>query len=187
MRGRVSRQTAAWALGALCVLAGCDDSLNAMRRNGAQSGMPGAVSRENPYQHVNVPSPLNELLPRAIQIHEFTSVEKFTAAKQGVNVRLQCTDGFGSRTKAFGRFRFELRQFVPAEANKAGDLIRWWVVDLLDVAANKQHWQNTLMLYEFKLECDQPLTMNTKYVLVAAFESPYTDRMFTERVFVARP
>lgn len=187
MTGRLFRQTAVWALAGAWALAGCDDSINVMRRNGAQRAMPGEVSRDNPYQHVNVPSPLSELLPRSIQIHEFTSVEKFAAGKQGVNVRLQCTDGFGSRTKAFGRFRFELREFVPAEATKAGALIRWWVVDLLDVAANKQHWQNTLMLYEFKLECDQPLAMNTKYVLVAAFESPYTDRMFTERVFVARP
>ena len=176
----------AWALAAACGLAGCDGSWNA-RGRGAQAPMPGELSKDNPYQRITVPSPLSELLPRAIQIHEFTAVEKFASDKQGVNLRIQCTDGFGSRTKAFGRFRFELRQFVQAEPQSAGALIRWWVVDLLDAHQNKQHGQNTLMLYEFKLECDQPLPTNGKYVLVAAFDSPYSDRLFTERVFVAKP
>ena len=184
MRSRLFRQLAAWALAGACGLAGCEDRL---RRAGTFSPMPGEVPQDVSYPRQTVPSPLSELLPRSIQIHEFTAVERFSAAKQGVNVRLQCTDGFGSRTKAFGRYRFELREFVPAEPTKAGALIRWWVVDLMDVSRNKQHWQNTLMLYEFKLECDQPLATNGKYVLVAAFESPYTERLFTERVFVAKP
>ncbi len=176
----------AWALAAACVSAGCDGSWNLTGR-GTQAPMPGEISKDSPYQRMTVPAPLSELLPRVIQIHEFTAVEKFGTTKQGVNLRIQCTDGFASRTKAFGRFRFELREFLPAEPKSAGALIRWWVVDLLDVAGNKQHWQNTLMLYEFKLECDQALTPDSKYVLVAVFDSPYTDRLFTERVFVARP
>ena len=187
MTGRLWKHGVAWALAAAFGLAGCDGSWDLMARGRSQAAMPGELSKETPYQPVHVPSPLSELLPRAIQIHEFTAVEKFAAGKQGVNLRIQCTDGFGSRTKAFGRFRFELREFLPAEPKSAGALIRWWVVDLLDVSANKQHWQNTLMLYEFKLECDQPLAPDGKYVLVAAFDSPYTDRLYTERVFVARP
>lgn len=187
MTGRLWKYSVAWALAAACGLAGCDGSWDLMAGGRTQPPMPGELAKDSPYQHVTVPAPLSELLPRAIQIHEFTAVEKFGASKQGVNLRIQCTDGFGSRTKAFGRFRFELREFLPAEPKSAGALIRWWVVDLLDVPANKQHWQNTLMLYEFKLECDQPLVMDNKYVLVAAFDSPYTDRLYTERVFVARP
>ena len=187
MTGRLWKHGVAWALALAGALAGCDGSWDLMGAARSSAPMPGELSKDTPYQHVNVPSPLSELLPRSIQIHEFTAVERFSAAKQGVNVRIQCTDGFGSRTKAFGRYRFELREFVPAEPQSAGAMIRWWAVDLLPVPANKQHWQNTLMLYEFKLECDQPLAMDSKYVLVATFDSHYTDRLYTDRVFVARP
>jgi len=184
--GGWSKGGVALSLLASGLLAGCNGQRGQMA---GDSGKPAGVGggKDPAFQRVAVPAPLNELLPKAIRIHEFTAAAELPKGKQGIDMWIQVNDGFDSRNKAFGQFRFELRRLVPAEPEPAGELIRWWQIDLSDVARNKQHWQNTHMLYLFRLECDQPLVMGSRYVLVAVFDSPFTERLFTRRVFVARP
>ena len=169
---------------------GCRDSDRA-RWEAFWSGRdaPTAVDQPDSAAPVNVqavPPPLNLLLPKKIRIHPLTTVR--TAKEAGsitvLDVRVEALDADGNTARAFGNFRFELFSFMPNSTEpKAGKLVTW-EVPLSDPKTNLVHWNNINRAYEFKLQWDSGITAGRKYVLVAIFASPYTKRLFTERVFV---
>ena len=133
------------------------------------------------------PAPLNLLLPTKIRIHPFTGTRTFEEAGniKGLDVRIEALDAWDHTTKAFGNFRFELYRFMPnSTERKAGKMITW-EVSLTDPKDNFVHWSSINRAYEFKLQSDQGIAVGERYVLVAVFTSPYTKRLFAERVFVA--
>lgn len=134
-----------------------------------------------------VPPGLNVLLPKKIRIHPFTGTRTFEEAGNitGLDVRIEALDPYGDTTKAFGDFRFELYSFMPnSTERKAGKLVTW-EVPLTDPKDNFNHWNSINRAYEFKLQWAAGITAGQRYVLVAVFTSPYTKRLFAERIFIA--
>ncbi len=138
-------------------------------------------------EQVEIPAPINLLLPKSMRIHPFTRTRIFdeTGGIKGVEVRVEAIDYYGDTTKAFGEFRFELYQYKPQSPDPKGKRIAVWEVPLLEPKMNLMHWDNITRTYEFKLQWDQPIAVGQKFVLVSYFSSPYSKRLSHEREFIS--
>lgn len=167
-------RTAALACLLLAVPTGCNEGLT-FGTKGPQPAPPQAV-----------PEPIDLLLPAAIRIHPFTG-RTFDEAGgiRGVDVHIEAMDGYGDATKAFGEFRFEMYRFVSNSTDPKGSQIATWSESLLEPKKNLLHWNKITRTYEFKLQWDRPIPVGQRFVLMAVFNSPFTERMTDERVFVA--
>jgi len=132
-----------------------------------------------------VPYPVSLLLPQKIVIHPFTSTKTFDDGTKGVEAHIELRDAYDDPTKAFGDFRFQLYMFKPQSPDPKGRLVASWTEDLQDPKKNAVHWSNVSRTYIFKLECADALPPGKQYVMVAWFSSPYTERLFNQRVFTA--
>lgn len=152
-------------------------------------GCDGPVSASNiqPASAEPVPYPVSLLLPKSIRIHPFTGTRTFDEAGgvRGVEVRVEAIDHYGDSTKAFGDFRFELHTYKPNSPDPKDRRIALWRVTLSDAEQNIVHWDNITRTYKFKLQWDQAIPVGRRFVLVTVYDSPFTERLFAERVFVS--
>lgn len=134
-----------------------------------------------------VPEPIDLLLPQEIQLHPFTGTRAFGdgEARQGLEVRVEAIDAFGDSGKAFGDFRFELYTHRADRADPKGRQLAVWHVPLMDPERNAVHWDSITRTYEFRLEWEHPIPAGEKFVVLAVFDSPFTQRLFAEQVLVA--
>jgi hypothetical protein len=134
-----------------------------------------------------IPEPISLMLPEEIRLHSFTRTRVFDDAGgiRGVDVRVEAVDAYGDATKAFGTFRFEMYRFQHAQPDPKGQQIAAWTEELLNPERNLLHWEKVHRMYRFKLQWDQPIPVGQRYVLVAYFDSPYTQRLSDERVFIS--
>jgi hypothetical protein len=168
------RSTAlAAALAGLALAAGCNGPPSA-------SGVQPAGARPVPY-------PVSLLLPKDVRIHPFTGTRTFDEAGgvKGVEVRIEAIDHYGDSTKAFGDFRFELYTYRSNNPDPKDQRIAVWEVPLGDAEQNLIHWDNITRTYKFKLQWDQSIPVGQRFVLATVFSSPFTERLFAERVFVS--
>lgn len=151
-------------------MAGCNSSI-----------FPGSSSSTRP-----VPEPVNLMLPKSISIHPFTAFRSFdeTGGENGIDARIEAKDAAGDTTKAYGNFRFELYAFIPVSADPKGAKLATWDVPLSDAKTSSLHWDGITRAYTFKLRWDQPIPQGAQFVLVAIFSSPFTERLFSERVLI---
>lgn len=138
-------------------------------------------------QTLIIPEPINLLLPRTIRIHPFTGTRSFDPAGgiKGIDVRIEAKDGFGDPTKAFGDFRFELYTYIPYSPEPKGKRLAVWHESVIKPKKNLVHWDNIARRYQFKLQWDQGIPVGDRFVLAVTFTSPFTERLYDQRVFVA--
>lgn len=134
-----------------------------------------------------VPEALEVLLPKQIRIQEFTGTREFGQAGgiKGIDVRIEAKDGYGDTTKALGMFHFELFHYKPNSPDPRGGRIAVWTVNVEDPKLNRRYWNDIHRIYQFKLGWDEPIPIGRKFVLTAAFESKFTERLFHQRAFVS--
>lgn len=182
----------------LAVLGGCNGSARyewdpeafRFRRVGGEATTRPAerISALGPARPVReIPNPINLLLPREVRIHPFTGTRTFSDAGgiNGFEVQIEAQDSYGDATKAFGQFRFELHTHTAPAPDPKGRRIAVWEVDLLTPKVNLTHWNPITRRYTFRLQWDTPIPVGRKFVLVTVFSSPFTERLFAERVFVS--
>jgi len=164
------------------VSAGCDGEKFGLR---APWSTPSARDANSP--SMQVPEPIHLLLPQAIRIHPFTGTRIFDEAGgiRGIDVRIEAIDAYGDSTKAFGRFHFALHEYRPGKPDPKGRRIATWEEDLLEPKKNLIHWDNITRAYKFKLQWYRPIPVGSRFILVASFSSPFTERKFAERAFVS--
>jgi hypothetical protein len=104
---------------------------------------------------------------------------------KGIDVRIETKDSYGDTTRAFGDFRFELYSFRPNSLDPKDAKLATWDVPLTDPNTNLLHWDSITRTYQFRLEWSRPIPVGQRFVLVAVFSSPYTQRTFAERVFTS--
>lgn len=141
--------------------------------------------RSRPTARETVPEPIDTLLPRQIRIHPFTGMSVFSEKGniRGIDVRIEAIDAYGDANKVFGRFRFELYQFKPNSPDPKGARLAVWNESVEDFKSNRRHWNSIARIYQFKLAWNHPISAGQKFVLVAVFQSRFTERLFAERVF----
>ncbi|MFW6061394.1 MAG: hypothetical protein ACOC93_01165 [Planctomycetota bacterium] len=154
---------------------------------GAMAALVGCNGRTTAPDVAAVPEPLDLLLPSEIRLHPFTGTRTFSAdnRRKGLEVRVEARDAFGDPAKAFGNFRFELYTHRAASTAPTGRQLGVWHVPLLAPEQNIVHWDNMTRTYEFRLEWEHAIPAGEKFVVRAVFDSPFTERLFAERVFVA--
>lgn len=139
-----------------------------------------------PAKRQRVPRPVSLLLPKGIRIHPFTATRSFDErGSAGIDVRIEMLDHFGDSAKAFGDFRFELYKYTSGGAKTRANRINIWQVKLMNPKTNLVHWDSITRAYEFKLQLEKSIPAGQRLVLVAVFSSPFTERLFDEREFVA--
>ena len=137
---------------------------------------------------VEVPEPLNLLLPSEIKIHSFTGTRTFdekAGGVRGIDVRVEAIDAYGDSTKAFGDFRFEIWTYIPNSLNKKGTQLSTGSESVRQPRKNLVHWDKCARAYRFKLKWDQSIPVGQRFVLVAVFESPFTQRLYNDHVFIS--
>ena len=141
----------------------------------------------NPKVDQPVPAPIDLLLPKEISIHPFTGMRAFDDAGgvKGIDVRIEAKDSYGDTTRAYGDYRFELYTFRPNSTDPKDARIAAWDVALADPLANRIHWDHITRTYKFRLQWDQPIPVGQRFVLSVIFSSPFTQRLFAERVFIS--
>ncbi|MBL7219156.1 MAG: hypothetical protein ISS69_03505 [Phycisphaerae bacterium] len=164
--------------------AGCN---NAKVNTSNSKSAPLPMARE--YTQIDVPQPVNLLLPKSINIHPFTVTRTFDkdGGIRGVDVRVEAFNAFHEATKTFGSFRFEIYTFKPNSLEPKGTLCGIWEIEpsLLDPRENLRYWNRSQQMYEFKLQWDKPIPVGQKFVLVAVFTSPFTPRLTAQRIFTS--
>ena len=135
----------------------------------------------------DIPSPINMLLPKTIAIHDFTGQRVFDeeGGVKGMDVRIEVKDSFNDPAEAFGKFRFEMYDFRPQNADPRGELLSSWDVNLSEPKDNIVHWDNITRAYQFKLHWSKPVPVGRRFILAVVFESPYSPRLFAQREFVS--
>lgn len=135
-----------------------------------------------------VPRPLDLLLPQSIRIHPFTSVKMLDEAKgvRGLEVRVEALDAYQDAAKAFGEFRFELYSYRAFSSDHRGTLLTTWEESLASPRRNIARWDHITRSYVFKLQLYRSVPQGQRLVLVAYFSSPYTERLYAERVLTAQ-
>lgn len=134
-----------------------------------------------------VPEPVSLLLPKEIRIHPFSGTRTFDEAggAKGIEVRIEALDAYGDNTKAFGDFAFELHTYRPNNLDPKSRLVTTWREPLLDANRNLRHWDSITKTYLFRLQWYNAAPAGQRFVLVAVFTSPFTERLFAERVFIS--
>jgi len=169
------------------LVSGCGDNRNWLGQTTRPRPTTQPAIRQ--YAQIDVPQPVNLLLPKSINIHPFTVTRTFDQAGgiRGVDVRVEAFNAFHEATKAFGSFRFEVHTFQSPNLKPKGKLCGIWEVEpsLLDPRENLRYWNRSQQMYEFKLQWDKPIPVGQKFVLVAVFTSPFTQRLTAQRVFTS--
>jgi hypothetical protein len=134
-----------------------------------------------------VPYPITLLLPKEIKIDSFTGERSFGTAGgvKGVDVRVKAIDHYGDVTKAFGKFRFEVYAYLDYNTDHRGARKGLWEEDISDPKVNIAHWDNIPPGYNFRLRWDDPIAVGQRFILEVTFTSPYAQRKFARRVFIA--
>lgn len=127
--------------------------------------------------------------PRSIKILPFTKPKSFDddVIPDGVGVSLRPLDEAGDPVKAYGTFMFELYAYRKAIGTHKGEMLANWTQQVLDTSDQKQFWERVTSTYEFQLSWEgKPLPPGNRYVLVASFQSPGSERLFDEYEFEFR-
>ena len=136
-----------------------------------------------------IPSPIDRMLPHAIQFHPFTEagVRTFdgSGGLRGIETRIRATDASDDATKAFGRFRVELYAYRENAIDHRGAKGPTWDIDLSDPVVNDRHWDEISRSYKFLLQWDTAIPVGQRYVLRAVFLSPFTEILDTHKVYVS--
>lgn len=131
----------------------------------------------------DVPYPVSLLLPETIDVHSFSGR---TFAREdgarGIEGWVTPRDAFGDPTKAFGTFRFELYEHRVDRPRDRGRRVAFWNESVMDRQANRLHWDVSLA-YKFMLAWEAgALPAGERFLLVVAFDSPFTPRLFDQQV-----
>ncbi len=136
---------------------------------------------------VPVPQPVALLLPKAIKLDPFTGSRILNDEGKiaGLEVRVEAIDYFADATKAFGNFRFELYRYEQSKPDARGERLAVWNANLEEPAENKKHWQSIMRRYQFRLAWNEGIPVGRKFIVSVTYGSPYSPRLFDQRVFIA--
>lgn len=128
--------------------------------------------------------------PRSIKILPFTKPRAFDMKDDipdGIAVSLRPMDAQGDPAKAYGTFMFELYSYRTAAGDRKGQLLQTWSQPILDPDDQRKFWERVTSTYEFQLDwAGSPIPPQMKYVLVASFQAPGSERLFDEFEFEFR-
>jgi hypothetical protein len=127
--------------------------------------------------------------PASIKILPFTKPRSFDndAIPDGVGVSLRTLDSAGDPVKAYGTFIFELYGYKQGIGNHRGELVQTWTQPVNSLKDQKKFWERVTSTYEFQLSWEgKPISPDHRFIIVASFQAPGSDRLFDEFEFEFR-
>jgi len=115
---------------------------------------------------------------RVVVVGPFTRPASFDKdpVPDGLEVVLQPLDHEGEPTKIAGHLLFELYDYRPASAERKGQLLQSWEMELASRKDQAAYWNRATRMYEFPLAVDlKRLSQQPKYVLVARYANPWDE------------
>ena len=98
----------------------------------------------------------------------------------GIEAVLEFLDGFGDPTRASGKLRFELYNFISADSDHRGARLAMWSTSLDTREDQMSHWDTATRAYTFELVYPQ-IKPNVAYVLLVQYDREDT-RLFSRLV-----
>jgi len=129
---------------------------------------------------------LSLMLPHRIKIQPFTRIKDFNGDEvpDGILVVIRPLDRFDDPVKAVGLFYFELWTHQKASGQPKGERLEFWERTIATTEDVRLFWTRPQM-YEFQLAWTagiEKLKPNQRYLLTAAYRSPWDETMQDEYV-----
>lgn len=117
------------------------------------------------------------LMPSRIEIVEpFTRVKSFDDddTPDGIELLLQAVNPLDNPGLMIaGHLRVELFEFVPASADKTGQRLEHWEIELTTTEQQKTYWNQLTQMYELRLGIDpSKIPLAEEYVIVVTYSTP---------------
>lgn len=117
------------------------------------------------------------LMPARIEIVEpFTHVKSFDNddIPDGIELLLQAVNTLDNPGLMIaGHVRVELFEFVTASADKTGQRLEHWEIELTTTEQQKTYWNQLTQMYEFRLGIDTTkIPLAEEYVIVVTYSTP---------------
>lgn len=112
--------------------------------------------------------------PRAIEIQDFLTKPIALGAGDkidGIQIILEARDALGDRVKSAGVFIFELYEARSASADRRGERLGLWRVEIRTQDDMRRYWDMT-RFHAFKLQLEQRELKPGKYILSAQLQAP---------------
>jgi hypothetical protein len=92
-------------------------------------------------------------------------------------------DDLGSKSRGYGEFHFELSDYRKASADRSGDRVGFWRIEIDSHADQEPHWDPAIGMYTFELNCPNTLPPTRRFVLSMSFEGLAGRRLESEYAF----
>lgn len=120
--------------------------------------------------------------PRTIEIQGFLTKPISLGADgkiDGIQIILEARDALGDRVKSAGTFIFELYETRIASADRRGQRIGLWRVQIRTQEDMREYWDMT-RFHSFRLQLEQGELKPGKYILAAQLQAPGGVNLFDE-------
>jgi hypothetical protein len=129
---------------------------------------------------------LRLLMPKEIEIQRYLTKPVSFAGDgnaDGLEVILAALDPYGLPVKAAGIFQFELHHMRMASADRLGDRMAFWKLEINSDETLAKYWDHYSRWYVFPLQLDRGPLEPGRYILTARLLSPTGETLFHEYRF----
>ena len=129
------------------------------------------------------------VLPVRIKIQPWTRPISFagTGEIDGLEVLLAAYDFLGDEVKAVGRLHLELYTRRKASADRLGEQVAHWSIDLDEGEQVARHWDRSVRFHRLPLRLASGSLEPGRYVLSARLLTPPDQCLFDEYEFTVEP
>lgn len=122
---------------------------------------------------------VQQMIPRQIEVLSFTRPVDLddNGDDDGIEVVVNAEDAAGDPVKCFGNFQFEVYSQRMASADRLGERIAHWSVDIAADESRSEYWDALARHYRFPLELPSPPLKPGKYWIVARLRMPVGDML----------
>jgi hypothetical protein len=126
------------------------------------------------------------MMPKQIEVqHYLTKPVSFAGDgnADGLEVILAALDSFGDPIKVVGTFHFELNRVRLASANRLGERVAFWKLEINSKETFTEYWDHYSGWYVFPLQFDSGPLEPGRYILTVRLLSPTGETLFDEYQF----
>jgi hypothetical protein len=156
---------------------------------GCLVGWLGACQQDSPDLRLDDPEMaafVRLMMPREIEVqHYLTKPVSFAddGNADGLEVILAALDSFGDPVKVVGTFHFELHRVRMASADRLGERVALWKLEINSDETFTEYWVHLARWYRFPLQLDQGPLAPGRYILTVRLLSPTGEQLFDEYQF----
>jgi len=129
---------------------------------------------------------LRLLLPRAVEVQRYLTQPVSFAGDgnaDGIEAIVAAMDEFALPVKAVGTFQLEVHRTRIASADRLGQRLAQWKIDILSEKALAKYWDRYSRWFVFPLRLDTGVLEPGRYILTVRLHTPTGETLFDEYEF----